>query len=78
MQTDYPDPFPLYYREKLVGSITRLRIVAENQALKLQAIRDFEDKKLGDEWIVNGPFVYIPKVEVKCLKEINATIIGPN
>jgi len=41
----YPDPFPLYPGEKLIGKIEKLLIVAPNQSLRLKAIRDFSDGK---------------------------------
>ncbi len=85
------EPFPLYPGEKLIGSVNRLRVVETNTALKLQAIRDFEEtieeankkkkviKRLaGTEWLFEGPGTYIPRVEIKVIETMVATIIKPN
>ena len=53
------EPFPLYPGEKMVGKVSPLQVVAPNAALRLRAIRDFEDDKkvkhvAGDEWLFEG------------------------
>lgn len=45
---NYSEPFPLYYREKMLGAVKKLTVVKENDALKVEAVRNFEDKKIGD------------------------------
>jgi len=72
------DPFPLYPGEKLYGKVSPLQVVAPNTALRLRAIRDFEDKVAGDEWLYNGPGTYMPKIEVQVVEIVRATIIQPN
>ena len=51
---DYPEPFPLYPGEKIKVNATPLRVVKENTALKLTALRNFKDGEIkrvaGDEW----------------------------
>lgn len=37
------DPFPLYPGEKLQGKVTPLTVVQPNTALRLCALRDFDD-----------------------------------
>ena len=74
----HPEPFPLYPGEVLAEKQTKFLILSTTQALKLRAVRDFEKHKAGDQWIVPGPFTYIPRIEEEVLEVINATIIGPN
>ena len=76
MAKDYQEPFPLYYREKLVDSITPLLVVEENTALRIECIRAFEDKNIGNEWLFPGPATYIPWIEARIATTINATVIG--
>uniref|UniRef100_T1J2H3 Major vault protein n=1 Tax=Strigamia maritima TaxID=126957 RepID=T1J2H3_STRMM len=87
------DPFPLYPGEEVVKKVTRLEVVATNTAMRIRALRDFEDKGVkrvqeqaerlvkrlaGDEWLFEGPGTYIPKVEEEVVESIRATIIKPN
>jgi major vault protein len=44
----------------------------------LRAVRDFGDKKAGDEWLFKGPGTYIPRVEVQVVEIVRAIIIKPN
>ncbi len=79
---DFPDPFPLYPGEVLVGSMTEAKILNEMQALRLLAISDYQDgevkRNAGDEWIVKGPMIYVDSVEFHVLEDVNAQIIEPN
>jgi len=72
------DPFPLYPGELLFGKVNALQVVGPDAALRLRAIRDFEDKTAGDEWLFKGPATYKPRVEVQVVEVIRATIIKPN
>ncbi len=76
------DPFPLYPGEKLSGRPSPLQVVAADQALRLRAIRDFEDGKArrfaGDEWLFRGPGTYNPRVEVQVVEVIRAIVIKQN
>jgi major vault protein len=72
------DPFPLFPSEKLVGKVNPLQVVGPDAALRLRAIRDFEDKVAGDEWLFKGPGTYQPRVEVQVVEVIRSTIIKPN
>jgi len=72
------DPFPLYPGESLFGKVTPLQVVAPNTAIRLRAIRDFHDKKAGDEWLFKGPGTYLPSVEVQVVEITKAIIIKPN
>lgn len=49
------DPFPLYPGETLKEKPQPLAVVNANQALRLRAVRDFEDhgakRVAGDEWL---------------------------
>eukprot|EP01101_Sappina_pedata_P008575 TRINITY_DN477_c0_g1_i2.p1 TRINITY_DN477_c0_g1~~TRINITY_DN477_c0_g1_i2.p1 ORF type:complete len:775 (-),score=391.50 TRINITY_DN477_c0_g1_i2:22-2346(-) len=77
------EPFVLYPGETLVQKITPLQVVPPDTALVLQALRDFVDenkiKRLtGDSWLFKGCQTYIPRVEVKVAKLVEATIINTN
>jgi len=77
------EPFPLYPGEKLMGKVSPLQVVAPNAALRLRAIRDFEDANkikhlAGDEWLFEGPGTYYPRVEVQVVEITRAALIKPN
>jgi major vault protein len=72
------EPFPLYPGEKLFGKVNTLQVVEADAALRLRAIRDFDDRVAGDEWIFQGPGTYTPRVEVQVVEVIRSTIIKPN
>jgi major vault protein len=84
----HQDPFPLFPGEVLSGKPTPLQVVQANHALRLRAIRDFQEtladgktkvKRLaGDEWLFEGPATYIPRVEVQVVEVIKAIIIKDN
>jgi major vault protein len=78
VRIEVPEPFPLYPGEALYGKVSPLQVVAPNTALRLRAVRDFEDKKAGDEWLFKGPGTYIPRVEVQVVEIVRAIIIKPN
>ena len=69
---DYTEPFPLYPGETLAKK-EKLPVIPRNEALKLEALRDFIDivgkqpvkHVAGDEWLEFGPKIYIPRVEAK-------------
>jgi len=76
------DPFPLYPGESLALPPTPLTIVKPDTALRLQAILDFAapdgtKRAAGDEWFFEGPGTYTPRVEVRELETIEATVIVP-
>jgi len=78
VRIEVPEPFPLYPGESLYGKVSPLQVVAPNTALRLRAVRDFEAKKAGDEWLFKGPGTYIPRVEVQVVEIVRAIIIKPN
>ena len=53
------EPFPLYPGERLDESVTKLRAVSRDTALRLQALRDFKDGEVSrlalDQWLFEGP-----------------------
>jgi len=59
------EPFPLFPGEKLFGKVNALQVVGPDAALRLRAIRDFENRVAGDEWLFQGPGTYSPRVEVQ-------------
>ncbi|KAJ5078034.1 major vault protein [Anaeramoeba ignava] len=90
IRLNQPEPFPLYPGEELEGKITPLKIVLEGEALRLEAIRNFEDtilennkpKKIkriaGEQWYFIGPGTYIPKIEVAEKESVKSSIILAN
>jgi major vault protein len=55
---------------------TRCTVVKERYALKLEAIRDFEDAEAGisvnagDEYLLKGPITYQPKIYERVVQEV--------
>ena len=73
------DPFPLYPGEE-ADAVKQLTVVPAMQALRLKAVRDFEDQEnnitriAGDEFLFEGPGTYIPRREVEVVTTITATV----
>lgn len=79
---EYKNPFPLYFGEKL-GKIEKLPIVSRDCAIKLEALRDFQDAEdnhrvAGEEWLEFGPKIYFPRIEVKVVQTIEPVTISSN
>lgn len=77
----YPEPFPLYPKEELTLAPKALLIVKELTAIKLEAIRNFVDENgdehmAGDEWLIEGPCTYYPRIEEKVVMTINSQVIS--
>lgn len=72
------EPFPLYPGESLFGKVSPLQVVAPNTAIRLRAVRDFDGKKAGDEYLFKGPGTYIPSVQVQVVEIVRSIIIKPN
>lgn len=79
---DFPDPFPLHPYEELAKEVTSFTILKDTQAIRLQALRPFEDEREGgtermpgDEYLVKGPGTYIPRIEEKALKVEDAKVV---
>ena len=75
----YQEPFPLYPKEELSLAPKNLTIVKELTALKIEAIRNFIDGKVernaGDEWLVEGPCTYYPRIEERVVATIGTQVI---
>jgi len=78
VRVDVPEPFPLYPGESLFGKVSPLQVVQVNHAIRLRAVRDFEDKKAGDEFLFKGPGTYMPRVDAQVVEIVRAIIIKPN
>lgn len=78
VRVDVAEPFPLYPGESLFGKVSPLQVVAPNTAIRLRAVRDFEDKKAGDEYLFKGPGTYMPRVDVQVVEIVRSIIIKPN
>ncbi|VEL20849.1 unnamed protein product [Protopolystoma xenopodis] len=73
-------PFPLYPGEILSLPVTPLEIVKPNDALVLSALLDFVDSKgikriAGDEWLLEGPATYYPRIEETVKTQRTALIV---
>jgi len=79
---EWDAPFPLYPGEFLKEGVTMLTVVKEDAALRLYALRDFEDGDLkrhaGDEWLFKGPGTYHPRREVQVLQPVESRLIKLN
>ena len=77
----YPEPFPLYPREELI-SIDDIVTIPKDNAARLVAERDFDDngtlRKAGDEWLVFGPMVLMPRIEVAHAETISPELVNSN
>lgn len=77
-------PFALYPGEEMVEKITLLKVVPTLFAIRLQVLRDFtdemtkEDRRVGEEFLFEGPGTYVPRKEVKELGMLEAIIIKQN
>lgn len=63
VRIEVPEPFPLYPGETLYGKVSPLQVVASNTALRLRAVRDFDKKKAGDEWLFKGVYSLLLRLE---------------
>ena len=80
---DYSEPFPLFPGEVVTKTVTPAKLITENQALKLVAVRNFVDvdktkRLIGDEWVSSGPLIYFDRIEEDLVEVIEATIITHN
>lgn len=76
----YPEPFPLYPKEELSLAPKALLVVKELNAFKVEAIRNFVaengiERNAGDEWLIEGPCTYYPRIEEKLVTMINTQVI---
>ena len=75
---DYEEPWPLYPGEKLL-KVSKLIVIPRNNALRVKANRDFKDgsesRQAGDEWFIQGPAIYTPRIEVNEVKTEEPIII---
>lgn len=62
-----------------VGPIQPLEFVAQHNALRLRATRDSAAHKAGDEWLFEGPGLYVPSVDgdVEIVERIAGVVLGP-
>lgn len=80
---DYSEPFPLYPGEE-VAEMDKIVTIPRDHAARLECLRNFNDEEAkkervaGDEWLIFGPALYIPKIEVKLDKILNPEIIKTN
>lgn len=72
------EPFPLYPGEQLKEKPQPLAVVAANTALRLRALRDFDGRVAGDEWLFKGPATYNPRIEESVVEKVPSIIIKDN
>lgn len=79
---EQPDPFPLYPGEIPPSQVSPFKVIPENTAIKLVALRPFKDgevkREAGDEWLFAGPATYIPRIECDEVETLRAYIVKPN
>ena len=78
----YSEPFPLYPGESL-EKMESLPVIDRDCAFRLEAKRDFTDENkvkrfAGEEWLEEGPKIYIPRMEVSIVSKIEPVIISSN
>ena len=77
---DYSEPFPLYPGES-VAEMDKIITIPRDSAARLECLRDFFDeeakiaRKAGDEWLIYGPALYIPRIEVKLDRVLKPEVI---
>ncbi|CAD8175425.1 unnamed protein product [Paramecium pentaurelia] len=78
----YSTPFPLYPKENLLQQPTKLTVVKEGSALKIEAQRNFKSGEneilAGDQYLFKGPATYYPRIEEKILGQIDSILIKEN
>lgn len=77
----YTDPFPLHPGELLV-KISDIETIPRDCYGKIVAMREFMDGEIrrfaGDEWLIEGPITYIPRIEERLDVIVKPIIIGKN
>jgi len=75
----YAEPFPLHPSEVLEAKQTPLEVVSVGNALRIKALRDFndgsQDRQAGDEWLFVGLATYYPRREEQVMSTIKSVII---
>jgi major vault protein len=77
---DYTEPFPLYPGES-IDKQDKIITIPRDHVARLECLRNYHDEEAeldraaGDEWIIKGPTLYIPRVEVKLEKIIAPEVI---
>jgi major vault protein len=78
---DYKEPFPLYPQE-VQGDIQDIKTIPRDCSARMVAVRDFDDegnlRHAGDEWLIEGPKTYMPRIEVSLDKVLRPEIILTN
>lgn len=72
------DSFFLLPGETLENGIEDMYILADDEALLLQALEEFDGKKPGDRWMAHGPIEYIPPIQVNVLQKRVALPLDAN
>lgn len=65
----------LNYNEQ-VDKVSKIHVLTKNQALRLMANSDHDDKQAGTIWQIEGPCRFIPNKYTDVLKPINAILIS--
>lgn len=71
-----PRALCLNYSESIEEDKRKVHILSKNQALRLMALADHEDKAAGSIWQVVGECRFIPNKYTQVLKPINAIMIN--
>jgi major vault protein len=61
--------------EQQIVEIVRATMIGPNQALRLRAKKEFEEKKTGEEWLVRTQGAYMPSVHEEIVGTIPAVVL---
>ncbi|KAH9584142.1 Major vault protein [Trypanosoma melophagium] len=68
--------------EKLIGGIESVRAIGEDEALLLQAVKDFEEngqlRRAGETWMLRGVTEYTPDLNVRVLEQRSVIPLDKN
>ncbi|RNF26904.1 major vault protein-like protein [Trypanosoma conorhini] len=80
-------PFPLYPGEE-ASAVTPMRILTAREAVVVQALADHAttdeltgevvQRMAGEQWLVRGPGLYVPRVDQEVVKSVEPVILAAN
>lgn len=78
---DWSEPFPLQPQEILVRQ-SNFENIPRDAYARIVAYRDFQDgehkRRAGDEWLIKGPLIYLPRIEEGLSQIIHPIVIEKN
>lgn len=68
-------PFPLFPGELMASAPQPLKVIPVDHALRIIALRDFDSRVAGDEWLLRGPATYHPRVEEEVVALVTPIVV---